>query len=76
MFLAFRSLFRSYHIVKAVEFAPETNDRFFHSFLARASDEQLRNAKVFAHRIRTRGLLGGLFIPAAFISYILQKHKK
>jgi hypothetical protein len=76
MFVAFRSLFRSYHAIKAVEFAPKTDDRRFHSYLARATEEQLLDAKVFAHRLRTRGILGGLFLPIGFISYILNKHKK
>jgi len=76
VYLISRSLFRSYHALKAIEFPPESEDRLFHSFLARATGEQLRYAKVFAHRIRTRGVLGGLLLPIGFISYIVQKHKK
>ena len=76
VYLISRSLFRSYHAMKAIEFPVESDERFFHSFLARATDEQLRHAKVFAHRIRTRGVLGGLLLPIGFISYIVQKHKK
>ena len=76
VYLISRSLFRSYHALKAIEFPPSSEDRVFHSFLARATGEQLRHAKVFAHRIRTRGVLGGLLLPIGFISYIVQKHEK
>jgi hypothetical protein len=62
--------------MKAIEFPPGSEDRSFHSFLAGATEEQLRHAKIFAHRIRTRGVLGGLLLPIGFISYIVQKHKK
>jgi hypothetical protein len=75
-YLISRSLFRSYHAMKAIDFPPESQARLFHSFLAGATEEQLRHAKVFAHRIRTRGVLGGLLLPIGFISYIVQKHKK
>jgi len=76
VYLISRSLFRSYHAMKAIDFPPDSQDRLFHSFLAGATEEQLRYAKVFAHRIRTRGVLGGLLLPIGFISYIVQKHKK
>jgi hypothetical protein len=75
VFLISRSLFRSYHALKAIEFPPESEDRLFHSFLARATGEQLRHAKVFAHRLRTRGILGGILLPMGFITYLVQKHK-
>jgi hypothetical protein len=76
VYLISRSLFRSYHAMKAIDFPPDSQERLFHSFLARSTEEQLRYAKVFAHRIRTRGVLGGLLLPIGFISYIVQKHKK
>ena len=75
VFLISRSLFRSYHALKAIEFPPESEDRLFHSFLAGANGEQLRHAQIFAHRLRTRGILGGILLPIGFISYLLQKHK-
>ena len=62
--------------MKAIDFPPDSQERLFHSFLAGATEEQLRHAKVFAHRIRTRGVLGGLLLPIGFITYIVQKHKK
>jgi hypothetical protein len=75
-----RSIFRSYHAIKAVEFAPRTDDRRYHSFLAKANEEKLLDAKVFARRLRIRGILGGLFLPLVFISYIhtyvVNKNKK
>ncbi len=76
MFLVLRSLFRSYHALKAVEFAPKTEDRRFHSYLARATEEQLLDAKLFAHQLRTKGILSGLLFPIGFIAYILNKQKK
>ena len=75
VFLISRSLFRSYHALKAIKFPPESEERLFHSFLAGANGEQLRHAKVFAHRLRTRGVLGGILLPIGFISYIVQKHQ-
>ncbi len=74
VYLISRSLFRSYHAVKAIEFPVDSQERFYHSFLARATGEQLRHAQSFAHQIRTRGLLGGILLPIGFISYIVQKH--
>ena len=71
-----RSLFRSYHVVKAIQFPPQSQERFYHSYLAGATGEQLRHAKIFAHQLRTRGILGGILLPIGFISYIFQKHKK
>ena len=76
VYLMSRSLFRSYHAVKAIEFPPDSQERFYHSFLARATGEQLRHAQSFAHQLRTRGVLGGILLPIGFISYIVQKHKK
>ena len=37
VYLMSRSLFRSYHAVKAIEFPPDSQERFYHSFLARAT---------------------------------------
>ncbi len=71
-----RSVFRSHHAMKAVEFAPRTDDRRFHSYLARATQEQLLDVKLFARRLRARGLFVGLLLPLGFISYILNKHSK
>ena len=76
LFLALRSLFRSHHALKAIQFAPNTEERFFHSFLAKATEEQLRHAHAFAYRLRTRGILGGLLLPTGFLSYLFLKHKK
>jgi Ribonuclease G/E len=48
----------------------------FSSTLCRATGEQLRQAKTFAHQLRTRGILGDILLSIGFISYIVQKHKK
>lgn len=75
VFLISRSLFRSYHVVKAIEFPPGSEDRSVHSYLAGATKEQLHHAQIFARRLRTRGILGGILLPIGFITYLVQKHK-
>jgi hypothetical protein len=62
--------------MKAIEFPPGSEQRSVHSYLAgQATGEQLRNAQIFAHQIRTRGVLGGILLPIGFITYLVQKHK-
>ena len=75
VFLISRSLFRSYHVVKAIEFPPGSEERSVHSYLAGATKEQLHDAQIFARRLRTRGILGGILLPIGFITYLVQKHK-
>ena len=58
--------------MKAIEFPPLSSDRFFHSYLARATGEQLLHAKVVAQRLRTRGLLRGILLPLGFISWSIR----
>jgi hypothetical protein len=74
MYLGLRSIFRSHHALKAVKFAPGTDDRCFHSYLAGATSEELVYAKKYAHRIRVKGILGGLLVPICYITYLQIKY--
>jgi hypothetical protein len=63
LFIGFRPVFRLYHTLKALEVAPNTEDRLFHTFFAGANEAKLSLGNAFAYRLWKRGVVGGLLLP-------------